>query len=175
MQAAEIMTDYPPGQLNGKVYYSQHKVDKLASDKICKLIATGGGLPDICKKDNMPSYNTVMRWLEKFQDFRERYTLAREAQQDYEADNLIAISDNPNIEPENKRLMIDARKWRASKLAPKKYGDKQQIDLNTTVDINALIISAASRGLEILSGDKADSAKTIEHIPDHIESIEDYL
>jgi hypothetical protein len=35
----------------------------------------------------------------------------------------------------HRRLQVDARKWAASKLAPKKYGDKLDIDANLKVGL----------------------------------------
>lgn len=65
---------------------------------------------------------------------------AREDQADFYADQIVAIADELTIETRHQgedvildvsstavarnRLRVDARKWYASKLAPKKYGDK---------------------------------------------------
>jgi hypothetical protein len=90
----------------------------------------------------MPDVRTVYRWLAINEDFRHQYALAREDQADTLADEIIDIADdskhdimivtNPDgseREVENRevvnrsRLRVDARKWVASKLKPKKYGD----------------------------------------------------
>ena len=51
--------------------------------------------------------------------------MAREAQQEYEADYCVEMADEAT--PENWQLVklrIWARQWRAAKLAPRRYGDK---------------------------------------------------
>jgi hypothetical protein len=71
-------------------------------------------------------------------EFRHQYARAREAQADFLAEEILQIADdgeNDTYATENgpavnhdvvqrSRLRVDARKWLASKLAPKKYGDK---------------------------------------------------
>ncbi len=54
-----------------------------------------------------------------------RYARARGEQADFYADEIITIADT---EPDAAiaRVRIDARKWAASKLRPKVYGDKVQ-------------------------------------------------
>lgn len=82
----------------------------------------------ILKKKGMPCYETVCRWLRKGEneEFSEMYARAREDQADNMADQIVEISDNEEEDPQRSRLKIDARKWVASKLKPKRYGDKIQ-------------------------------------------------
>lgn len=72
----------------------------------------------------MPDTSTVFRWLAKHEDFREQYARAREEQAETHADEIIDIADDFADDPNSRRVRIDARKWIASKLKPKKYGDK---------------------------------------------------
>lgn len=130
------------------------KYTEKIADKICHQIATtSNGLCFICKGDDMPSTVTVYAWLndEKHKDFLNKYVRAREQQADLLADEIISIADDGQQDDEirynskgesyvveNKewtnrsRLRVDARKWKASKLAPKKYGDKQAVELTVT-------------------------------------------
>lgn len=112
------------------------------AELICKRIATSRhGLRAICQADDIPSLTTIMRWLseEDKAEFREQYARAREAQADLLAEEILQIADDGQndsyIDDEGKvridhdhiarsRLRVDARKWLASKLAPKKYGDR---------------------------------------------------
>lgn len=97
------------------------------ADRICEEIIGGAALYKICERDGFPGERTVYQWLDRFPDFAQQYARARELQQDREADHMVVIADETK-DPNKARLQIDARKWRASKLAPKKYGDK--LDLN---------------------------------------------
>lgn len=105
------------------------------ADAICEKMAEGMPVIKICKLDGFPSQSMVYRWLEAHVGFREKYARAREKQADYLAEETVAIADeqcevvredggtfDPDVNRD--RLRIDARKWFASKVAPKKYGEK---------------------------------------------------
>jgi hypothetical protein len=114
---------------------------KALGDSICSQIADGKSLRAICAKTGMPSKSMVLRWLdaESAQQFRDQYARAREAQADLLAEEMLEIADDssldvltdkdgnerPNTEfVTRSRLRVDTRKWLASKMAPKRYGDK---------------------------------------------------
>lgn len=111
-------------------------------DYICEQLANGKSLRGLCREDEtVPSQATMFRWLASNEAFREQYARAREAQADFLADEILAIADESErdtIETESgsrpdaewiarSRLRVDARKWLASKMAPKKYGDKLDV------------------------------------------------
>jgi hypothetical protein len=104
--------------------------DKIGDD-ICERLANGESLRQICLTPNYPRQATVFRWLASNEKFREQYVRAREVQADVLADEIIDIADGKRAayegtEPDvqRDRLAVDARKWAASKLKPKVYGDK---------------------------------------------------
>lgn len=114
---------------------------KEIAAKICDLIAEGESLRDICKMTDMPARQTVYEWLIDFPEFAYQYARAREEQADLYADEIVQIADTVEIGEkvtvsddgttvtredmtQHRRLKIDARKWKASKLAPKKYGER---------------------------------------------------
>jgi len=112
----------------------------------------------------MPGVRTVFQWLTRHEEFAQQYAHAREAQADTLADEMLDIADDgsndwmlrakngsvgweENGEAINRsRLRLDTRKWIASKLKPKKYGDK--ID-HTHAGDNArpLVISSSDGAL----------------------------
>lgn len=104
------------------------------SQRICDQLADGKSLRSICLAEDMPCTATVMNWLlqgEKeveggqFRTFLEHYAQARDSQAEYYADEVVDIADGSKAEDvQQARLRIDARKWIAGKLKPKKYGDK---------------------------------------------------
>ncbi|ENS9609684.1 hypothetical protein GHA29_002198, partial [Neisseria gonorrhoeae] len=98
---------------------------KDMADKICEKIANGRSLRSICAEDGVPPMKTIYRWLEANEEFRHQYARAREKQADYFAEEIIEIADSAQAESaavSKAKLQIDARKWAASKIAPKKYG-----------------------------------------------------
>lgn len=116
------------------------------ANAICERLIEGESLRSICKADDMPSASTVCRWLgskEEWADaFRQQYAHAREAQADTLFDEILDIADDASRDVkvigsddyerevcntefvQRARLRVDARKWMAGKLAPKKYGEK---------------------------------------------------
>jgi hypothetical protein len=91
----------------------------------------------------MPAQSQIYVWLNAKKDFAEQYARAREEQADTHADEIIAIADeNPVINEVHdkdgnvvdvkidsgyvayQKQRIEARKWTAAKLRPKKYGDR---------------------------------------------------
>lgn len=94
------------------------------ADEICERLAKGESLRSICRDEHVPSLTTVLRWVEEKPEFSEQYARAREAQADTLADEIISIADDDAEDVNRSRLRVDARKWVASKLKPKRYGDK---------------------------------------------------
>jgi len=114
---------------------------------ICIRIAEGESLRQILRDEGMPAQSTVYEWLLRHPEFAENYTRAREEQADTLADEIIAIADESpeTVEVRDKegnvldvkidsgyvnyqRQRIEARKWTAMKLKPKKYGDRVAVE-----------------------------------------------
>lgn len=98
--------------------------NEAVADAICERLADGESLRSICRDDDMPSKSTVFKWLGLIPAFADQYARARETQADSLADDIVDIADNKTLEPNDKRVRIDARKWLAGKLRPRAYGDK---------------------------------------------------
>lgn len=131
------------------------------ADAICSAIVEGKSLRAICEAEAMPDKATVLRWLadESRADFCDQYARAREAQADTLAEQMLQIADdgtndtqvddegNVRIDHDHiarSRLRVDARKWLASKLAPKKYGDKVTTE-HTGADGGAIKVASTIR------------------------------
>jgi len=125
--------------------------EQLANEILEAIATSEKGLHLLCKENKeWPSYRVVYEWIQTKEDFRNKYARAREEQADYLADQIIEIADdssgdidydNEGNERENRefvsrsKLRVEARKWKASKLAPKKYGDKLEVDQNVNGSI----------------------------------------
>lgn len=112
--------------------------------KICAELALGKSLRKVCAADDMPAVSTVFLWLGKHKEFVEQYEKAKAESADFYAEEIVDIADdgtNDYMESldaegnvigykingehvQRSRLRVDARKWIASKLKPKKYGDR---------------------------------------------------
>lgn len=136
------------------------------AEKICLIIATSEkGLHDICTENTeFPHVATLMRWLgdDDKKQFRELYARARETQADYMASQILRIADDSSEDAlrskgvknadgtkmvlieENKefvnrsRLRVDTRKFLMAKLAPKKYGDKIEVDAKVDATVTTI-------------------------------------
>ena len=97
------------------------------ADTICQELMAGKSLRTICSMEGMPAASTVYSWLRQYPEFSQRYARAREVQADVLADEILEIADS-DLDPNRARVMIDARKWLAGKLRPKKYGDRVELD-----------------------------------------------
>ncbi len=110
-------------------------------EKACEILrrlTIGESLRSICRDENMPAIETVYYWMMKRPEFSTQYARAREEQAETYADEIVALIDEePRQVVDDKgiarvdngwvswqRNRIDARKWIASKLKPKRYGDR---------------------------------------------------
>ncbi|WP_297386538.1 hypothetical protein [Acidiferrobacter sp.] len=101
---------------------------------ICDRLAQGESLRQICRTAGMPAIATFQKWLHAYPDAMSHYARARELQAEFYADEIVEIADATqgarfHVQVESARTRIDARKWLASKLKPKSYGDKVQTDV----------------------------------------------
>lgn len=102
-------------------------LDPGIADQIAERLASGESMKQICADPFMPVESQVYLYMAKDEAFRSTIAYAREAQQEFEADNCVALADGATADNwQAVKLQIWARQWRASKMAPKKYGDKIQ-------------------------------------------------
>lgn len=116
------------------------------ADRICSELASGKSMRTVCKPDDMPSMDTIFRWIREKPEFSEHYAKAKAEAADALVEEMIDIADSgtndwmENHDPDNpgyrangehiqrSRLRVETRKWIAAKLKPKKYGEK--LDMN---------------------------------------------
>lgn len=96
----------------------------------------------------MPSKAAVYLWLTQHKEFVDMYTRAKEDSADTLADEILEISDDARNDwmqrnhgeddpgwvangehIQRSRLRVDARKWIAAKLKPRKYGEFARTEL----------------------------------------------
>lgn len=117
--------------------YSKENKNNILNTIFDEIIK-GKAVRNVLKDEGMPDVTTFYRWLEEDEEKAKQYTRACESRADAIFDEIIDIADdksNDQIITENgvfqnneyiarSRVRIDARKWIASKLNPKKYGEK---------------------------------------------------
>ena len=83
----------------------------------------------ICRMDGMPSYVTVWNWEQSDPEFLNLSLSARERGTHYMADDCLRISDDLDLDPRHKHIMVDTRLRLIGKWNRKIYGDKQTTEL----------------------------------------------
>lgn len=96
---------------------AKHEIQDVLS-----LVAAGDSLRTAAEKCGM-SVQSALRGIESA-GLAEQYARAREERADVLAEQMIEIADVGSGDAQRDRLRLDARKWFASKLYPRKYGDK---------------------------------------------------
>jgi hypothetical protein len=116
------------------------------TDVICERLAAGESMRSVSRDEDMPAMSTLFKWLREHEEFSEQYARAKEESADALVEDMLDIADNaanpvivdgvplvvegkPVMNADaaavaHARLRVDTRKWSASKLKPKKYGDK---------------------------------------------------
>lgn len=109
-----------------------------------RLIATGTSLNRFVI-DGGFAYNTVRDWIDATPERSAKYARAREDRADHFADEIVSIGDESTVENvldadgavvavrfdavavARNKLRVDARKWIASKMKPRLYGDRTTV------------------------------------------------
>jgi len=121
--------------------------DEVAA-RLLAAISEGKSVNVLCKEDWAPCRHTFFVWLQRHKEFADNYAVAKDQCAESLADEIIDIADDGTNDwiaehgDENaqeayrfngehyqrSRLRVDARKWIASKLKPKKYGERTQLE-----------------------------------------------
>ena len=116
---------------------ARSKLDSLGTEKVCARIGDGDTLTQIAK-DSGVSIGTLLAWLEIDPERSARAREARAATARYwdeKASEGVAQSADPFELAKAKELAHHYR-WRASKIAPKEYGDKLNLNHGGTVNLS---------------------------------------
>ena len=124
------------------------------ADELCSYLSAGESLRKACSRESMPCTTTFFRWLRKYPDFEKQYARAKQEAADAFAEDMLDIADdkrhdtvideNGNARADSEwinrsRLRVDTRKWLASKLKPKKYGEKIEHEHSGKVSLETLV------------------------------------
>jgi terminase small subunit-like protein len=121
---------------------------KKKGNAVCEKMAEGLSLNQIAEIEGMPGPSAVRAWRNRYPEFADQYARAVLDRLEFLADQMNEIADDGRNDymdrlnakgevvgqmvnqevVQRSRLRIDTIKWQLSKLIPKKYGDK--LDLN---------------------------------------------
>jgi len=117
------------------------------ADLVCARLAEGESMRSVGRDESMPCTTSLFKWLREIPEFAQQYAKAKEESADAMAEDSLDIADNQVEQPlivdglplqidgkvvmikdavsvNHAKLRIDTRKWYASKLKPKKYGER---------------------------------------------------
>jgi len=123
-------------------------------ERLVAEIQTGRSLRQVCGDDGMPDIRTVTRWLVADADFAHKYARARMAQADVLFDRMEAVEEAVSagqMDSHAARVVLDSMRWRASKLAPKVYGDRLDVSVtDTRISISGALQAAQARLVDVI-------------------------
>lgn len=98
----------------------------------------------------MPAERSVYEYLESNSFAAQQYARAKEACSDVLADEILDVADEvagckDAAQVNAARLRVDARKWIASKLKPKKYGDRVDVEHSGSIGTFDALAEALKR------------------------------
>lgn len=108
-------------------------------------IPLGKWLESKANNPEIPARSEIMQFINADNGFKTIYTHAREDCADALAEQVVSEADNLIVDPARSSNRMKARQWLASKMKPKVYGDKLDVDIKGTLDVGAAILAARQR------------------------------
>ena len=102
--------------------------EELAREVCERISQSDVGLLWVCEADDMPSVTTVNKWCATNETFAAMYMRAKILQGARQGERAVEAVIK-ELDPARARVLLDAFKWSASKLAPKTFGDTQSMRL----------------------------------------------
>lgn len=118
--------------------------DEIANEILETISSTPKSVRQLCReKENWPERVTIYRWTLKHKEFGSQYAQAKARQVDWFVEEALDIAYDGSLDTyidekgnarcdnewvQRSRLKVDTLKWYASKLAPRVYGEKIQIE-----------------------------------------------
>lgn len=119
-------------------------------ESICTRLEAGEPLAAICRDDGMPAVRTFLGWADSNEEVAGHYSRARDAQGEHldaEVDRIAKTAVDKDSAAAA-RVQIAALQWRASKMAPKRYGDRVDLTVDHTFDLAAVLDQRRQRVLD---------------------------
>ena len=118
-------------------------------DQIMVQLELGRSLVQVCKEPGLPDRETISRWIRDEPGYAAKYAYARAMQADTlfsEMADVEAKVQAGTMDSHAARVVLDSMRWRASKLAPKVYGDRLDVSVSDNrISISGALLAAQSR------------------------------
>ena len=114
------------------------KCTDIITSEICYRIAGGESLRSICLDEHMPDKASVLLWVVTDRviegtngKFSDQYHASREAAGYSHADEALDLRKeirNGELDPQSAKVILDALKWGAERMSPRRHASRQQVD-----------------------------------------------
>lgn len=138
-------------------------------EKIVTGLSEGTPLRELCREDGMPAWRTVYDWMAADADFAAEVARARQIGYDALAEQTLGIADGTRAISEHvqlSKLRIDTRLKLLACWDPKRYGNKQTVDVGNkegetlkveTPNVDPAVVSALTKALLTSKRDDSDA------------------
>lgn len=151
-------TSAPPQRHPGgrpKVWTDERRAEVI--ETILDELPNGVSLTDILQPSDMPSYTTVLKWLDEDPEFARKYARAREAAADMFEARVIEAGQKAldgKLDGASATAAQNAYKWAAAKRKPKVYGDRVDVDVRVSEERPGWVIDLTPAKTEVLAADE---------------------
>lgn len=116
------------------------------AERVIELVSEGCALQEATNKVDL-SLRVFHQVISGVRELGQSYARVREIRADVVVDEIIGIADDPDIDPNRARNMIEARKWTATKHNPKVYGERIDLNVQSSISITDTRSEALARVL----------------------------
>ena len=89
---------------------------------VLERVSNGESLRQVARTEGFPPEATIRNWIRSDQELATQYAQARALQIEFWADEVRDEAFRDDLEPNDRRVRVDALKWLLSKLKPDRYG-----------------------------------------------------
>ena len=140
------------------------------------MVSEGLSLRKACLRTGLDAAR-FLRAVDADPELAKHYARARQALLDKMADEIMELADAPvpvldngatdNALVRQRQLQVDTRKWFLSKLAPKVYGDRLDVQVSDTrISISGALAAANARLVDVVDVTPRLSASTVQAVQD---------
>jgi hypothetical protein len=142
---------------------SKVKLEDVRQELLVR-VAEGESVFTVCHDEHMPARATMYRWIREDSQFKQEYEAALEQRADKYVEMIADLSEHmqmrakmgaSNEEMTALKTHINSLQWIAAKLNPKKYGERQHLEVDQTIKLDDKQIDSRLQALV----EKAKNAK----------------
>ena len=143
-------------------------------EKVLNELNIGRSLRQVCQDEGMPDVKTIGRWLIADNSFALKYAQARMAQANGLFDRMEAVEEAVSagtMDSHAARVVLDSMRWRASKLAPKVYGDRMAVEVTETRISISGALAAAEQRVALIDARDVQDVQEVQQVQRNMHSI----